>query len=600
MNRITGKLIFLTNRYYSVQKTEKLTKLVEENGVRKIILANPKTRNALSVNMMEDIIDDLSLNWHDNSLRCIVISGEGPVFSSGHNLKELALTGKKNEMAEKKRVFSICSKLMKLIIEAPVPVIACVNGPAVAAGCQLVAQCDLALASQKSTFATPGSHFGIFCSTPGIPLARAVPRKVAAYMLFTGKPITAEEAARHGLISKAVADDKLDEAITDKYKSQVDFTCNKIGGKPDWPSGENRQNPTCRLCSLSLPLILQIYAPIDNSFHRTIYIFACINPNCWNQNGSHVPCGTSGRTEVVVPTVNTTDWCDGADNWEDEENGNTIELVSNHPSSDEEHDISTAMADLNVNERNANRGGLSGAQGGGGGGGAMGRLLSPTATAEIEGGDESEVVTIDTPPSAQVNVISLFEQAAPVPQVPSSSLFFAPYFISVGEEERCTSNSPTNSEHVKELLQGFHQSWQGVEEQTGGNGGAPADVCGGEKYERSIPAHGDKMFHSFLCRIQSNPGQLLRYCRDGGSPLFLYPPLDVPVRCRYCQGELVFELQILPTIISRLRLMTSATGVDQGEHLEFGSVFLFSCRRSCWTLGDSFREEQLYIQIEKI
>ncbi|XP_039300836.1 enoyl-CoA hydratase domain-containing protein 3, mitochondrial isoform X2 [Nilaparvata lugens] len=203
----------ITNRFYSCQKTGKLTKLSEDNGVRKIVMANPKTRNALSVDMMEDLIDDVSLNWCDTNLRCIVISGEGPVFSSGHNLKELALTGEKDELAEKRRVFSICAQLMKRIVAAPVPVIASVNGPAFAAGCQLVAQCDIALATHSSSFATPGSHFGIFCSTPGIPLARAVPRKVAAHMLFTGKPITAEQAASYGLISKVVADDKLDEEI---------------------------------------------------------------------------------------------------------------------------------------------------------------------------------------------------------------------------------------------------------------------------------------------------------------------------------------------------------------------------------------------------
>ncbi|XP_039300688.1 programmed cell death protein 2-like [Nilaparvata lugens] len=337
---------------------------------------------------------------------------------------------------------------------------------------------------------------------------------------------------------------------------------------------------------------------------------------------SHVPCGTGGGGRgggggVEVAVNMSTDWCEGADNWEDEQNGNTIELLSNQVSSDddhdkstiellsnqvssdEDHDITAGLAELNVNQRNTNAnrrgGGMSGA-----GGGAMGRLLSPTASAEIEGGDESEVVTIDTPPTAQVNVISLFEQAAPVPQVPSSSLYFSPYFISVGEEERCTSNSPTNAEHVRELMHGSSHAVDGGSGNGGGGIGGSGEVsC--EKYERSLPAHGDKMFHTFLCRIQSNPGQLLRYCRDGGSPLFLYPPHDLPSRCRYCHGELAFELQLLPTIIPRLRLVTSSTGsVDPAEHLEFGSVFLFACRRSCWTLGDSFREEQLYVQVEKI
>ncbi|XP_075238197.1 programmed cell death 2 like trus [Lycorma delicatula] len=398
-----------------------------------------------------------------------------------------------------------------------------------------------------------------------------------------------------------------DEAITDKYKQHLDFTCNKFGGKPDWPTGENYKNPNCQLCGLSLPLILQIYAPVENPFHRTLYIFACINPNCWNQKGSwvclrvQVLSGSSVRPDVTqTQSTNATEWCDEADNWEDEQNGNMIEVLNNQiqepQSSDEENDVTSCMANLNVDERNANRemGSLSGAQGG-----AMGRLLSPTATAEIEG-DESEVVTIDTPPSAQVNIISLFEQATPVPQIPSSNLYFAPYFVSVGEEEQCLSNSPTNAEHVRELLQGYQQ-W-GIDDQTLSNqtsSNSVGDLGGGENYERSIPAHGDKMFHSFLSRIQVNPGQILRYCWEGGKPLFLYPPNDLPSRCQHCQGELIFELQILPTIIPRLRLI-SHTNADPAGHLEFGSVFLLSCRRSCWNLGDSFREEHLVVQTEKI
>ncbi|XP_075225584.1 enoyl-CoA hydratase domain-containing protein 3, mitochondrial [Lycorma delicatula] len=187
-----------------------LTKTQEENGIRRIILNNPKSRNALCMTMMNELLDHISLDLNNISLRCIVISAEGPVFSSGHNLKELIL---ENKDYKSKEIFSLCSVLMKRIMEVPVPVIAAVQGPAVAAGCQLVAQCDIAVCTENSIFSTPGSHFGIFCSTPGIPLVRTVPRKIAAHMLMTGEPIKAEEALRVGLVSNVVPSDQLESEV---------------------------------------------------------------------------------------------------------------------------------------------------------------------------------------------------------------------------------------------------------------------------------------------------------------------------------------------------------------------------------------------------
>ncbi|XP_074050229.1 enoyl-CoA hydratase domain-containing protein 3, mitochondrial [Macrotis lagotis] len=135
-------------------------------------------------------------------------SAEGPVFSSGHDLKEFTDEQSQDYHAE---VFQTCSEVMMLIQKHPVPIIAKVNGLATAAGCQLVASCDIALASENSHFATPGVNIGLFCSTPGVALGRAVPKKVALEMLFTGEPITAQEALLHGLISKVVPEEKLEE-----------------------------------------------------------------------------------------------------------------------------------------------------------------------------------------------------------------------------------------------------------------------------------------------------------------------------------------------------------------------------------------------------
>ncbi|XP_063243416.1 enoyl-CoA hydratase domain-containing protein 3, mitochondrial isoform X1 [Bacillus rossius redtenbacheri] len=188
-----------------------LTKTVFTNGVKTITMCSTKTRNALSLQMMEDLIHHITGGQDDPKLRCIVLYAEGKVFSSGHNLKELT---SKDGPDYHQQVFATCSRLMLGILQCPVPVVAVVQGLAAAAGCQLVATADIAVCTEGSTFSTPGANFGVFCSTPGIAVGRAVPRKVAAHMLFTGMPLTADEALRAGLVSKAVAQENLDEEVS--------------------------------------------------------------------------------------------------------------------------------------------------------------------------------------------------------------------------------------------------------------------------------------------------------------------------------------------------------------------------------------------------
>ncbi|XP_043822535.1 enoyl-CoA hydratase domain-containing protein 3, mitochondrial [Dromiciops gliroides] len=190
------------------QSEQQLTICRQLDGIRTIILNNPKKRNALSLRMLKSLHNDILHDAESKDLRVIIISAEGPVFSSGHDLKELTDEQSQDYHAE---VFQTCAEVMMLIQKHPVPVIAKVNGLATAAGCQLVASCDIALASEKSHFGTPGVNIGLFCSTPAVALGRAVPRKVASKMLFTGEPITAQEALLHGLLSKVVSEDKLDE-----------------------------------------------------------------------------------------------------------------------------------------------------------------------------------------------------------------------------------------------------------------------------------------------------------------------------------------------------------------------------------------------------
>ncbi|KAK0148364.1 Enoyl-CoA hydratase domain-containing protein 3, mitochondrial [Merluccius polli] len=199
-----------------------LTLREQSNGIRRITLNDPRKRNALSLAMLQSLRQDILLDANSEDLRVIIISANGPVFSSGHDLKELtSLRGRGHHT----QVFQACSEaslvsvslsppppaVMTLIQDIPVPVIAMVNGVATAAGCQLVASCDIAMVTEKSTFATPGVNVGLFCSTPAVAIGRAVPKKVAMAMLFTGTPISAHDALLHGLVSKVVPEEHLEE-----------------------------------------------------------------------------------------------------------------------------------------------------------------------------------------------------------------------------------------------------------------------------------------------------------------------------------------------------------------------------------------------------
>ncbi|KAH0617147.1 hypothetical protein JD844_028850 [Phrynosoma platyrhinos] len=187
---------------------EKLTRMWQRDGIRNIVLNNPQKRNALSLSMLRSLREDILHDIGNTDLRIIIISGEGPVFCSGHDLKEL--THKEGE-DHHMEVFKTCAEIMTLLPKLPVPVMAKVNGLATAAGCQLVASCDIAVASEKSKFATPGVNVGLFCSTPAVAVGRSLPRKVALEMLLTGEPMTAQDALLYGLISRVVPEDKLED-----------------------------------------------------------------------------------------------------------------------------------------------------------------------------------------------------------------------------------------------------------------------------------------------------------------------------------------------------------------------------------------------------
>src|SRR5271166_2831096 len=178
-------------------------------GVIRLTLNRPQRRNALSRELLLRLEDSLGAIRSDRSARVVVLAGAGPIFSSGHDLAEL-VGGSEHDYRE---LFELCSRVMLGFRRLEQPVIARVHGLATAAGCQLVASCDLAVAAEGALFATPGVKIGLFCTTPMVPLVRVIPAKPALEMLFTGAPITARRACELGLVNRVVADDDLDATI---------------------------------------------------------------------------------------------------------------------------------------------------------------------------------------------------------------------------------------------------------------------------------------------------------------------------------------------------------------------------------------------------
>jgi enoyl-CoA hydratase/carnithine racemase len=190
------------------------------DGIATLTLNRPAARNALSMALMSELIDALAALETDPAVKVVVIAAAGPAFCAGHDLKELRSNPRHEAYAA---TFARCSQLMLTLTHLPKPVIARVQGMATAAGCQLVASCDLAVAADAARFATPGVNIGLFCSTPMVALSRAVPRKQAMEMLLTGDAIDADRAREIGLVNRVVPAPELDAA--------VDALARQIAGK---------------------------------------------------------------------------------------------------------------------------------------------------------------------------------------------------------------------------------------------------------------------------------------------------------------------------------------------------------------------------------
>ena len=184
--------------------------LLEKDGpIAWLTLNRPEKRNALSLELMGDMLHKLSTVAQDQDVRAVVIKGNGPAFCAGHDLEEMV--GTDLDIQHFSNLFSVCAEMMQTLQKLPQPVIAQVHGIATAAGCQLVATCDLAIAETGALFATPGVKIGLFCTTPAVPLVRFSGKRRAMDMLLTGRFISAKDAERFGLINRIVPPENLAE-----------------------------------------------------------------------------------------------------------------------------------------------------------------------------------------------------------------------------------------------------------------------------------------------------------------------------------------------------------------------------------------------------
>ena len=202
--------------------------LMEKDGpIGWLVLNRPEKRNALSLDLMNDLLVKLDQVAKDETIRVVVIRGAGAMFSAGHDIKEMSGTDK--DLHHFRTIFATCNRMMQRLHQVPQPVIAQVHGVATAAGCQLVAACDLAIAEEGARFATPGVKIGLFCTTPMIPLVRLIGRRRAMDMLLSGRFISSQEALQFGLVNRVVPADQLTETTREWALELAQFSPFTLG-----------------------------------------------------------------------------------------------------------------------------------------------------------------------------------------------------------------------------------------------------------------------------------------------------------------------------------------------------------------------------------
>lgn len=365
---------------------------------------------------------------------------------------------------------------------------------------------------------------------------------------------------------------------------------NKVGGRPDWTASALRSLPelSCPLCSKQLLLALQIYSPLDRSdwYHRTLYIFCCINPSCWNKQGSwqairsqerSSPAEQVGSSASASPGLSS-DWLAGQDDWDSDSWGSVPS--SSACNDDNAHDLETCLGAMSV----------------------AAVATSPTSLTpqeeEVPSSDsEMEEAPVEPEPAADGEVLeamtalkkSELERSAVLNGLLQGAVFKS-YYIAVVEESALPDEAPADA-HTRKLLQDFEA----------GDGNAfrtPSKGQGGvtyaqESYEKAN--YNDAIFHKFHKRLQRCPRQLIRFCWEG-APLFISqpPPSWEPSKCESCGARRCFELQAMPALIQGLEV-EGCTQL-QGPAVEFGTVLFYSCSASCWKEGDTWLPEVALVQ----
>ena len=343
----------------------------------------------------------------------------------------------------------------------------------------------------------------------------------------------------------------------------------------NWASG-NHSNPECRLCSRKMLLVGQIYAPLDNSInHRSLYQFCCINNQCYGKSGTWICLRDEIKDQPMkcaispTPTTQTCDtfWGDDADDWSDSETDEYKNQETNNHFAIE----NLSIVDSNISSCDV----------------AKKQNDEQSAYAELETETE-ESISVEPPLKPTEDIRNLFNPT--IPSIPESAITeFTSFYLNVMEEQ-LRANQKLDL-RAKELLTEY-QSKENCDLQTLLTSAAKNASKDREDYEKSLPSHGDELVHKFITRVQSCPEQLIRYNREG-SPLLLQSLKECLPQCRYCGCKLVYEMQLMPHLSQRLKLVDSQ---HDGSLTEYGTVLIFTCSKSCWNIADFPHEEYVVVQ----
>lgn len=367
---------------------------------------------------------------------------------------------------------------------------------------------------------------------------------------------------------------------------------NKVGGRPDWTTSALRSLPglSCSLCSKQLLLALQIYSPLDRSdwYHRTLYIFCCINPTCWNKQGSWQAIRSQERSSpaeqvdfsaAASPGLSS-DWLAGQDDWDSDSWGNVPS--SSACNDDSARNLETCLGSMSVTAVTTSP------------------IASTPQEEEVLSGDsEMEEAPVEPEPAADGEALeamtalkkSELERSAVLNGLLQGAIFKS-YYIAVVEESALPDEAPADA-HTRKLLQDF-EAGDGNAFRTPGKGQGGATYAQ-ESYEKAN--YSDAIFHKFHKRLQRCPRQLIRFCWEG-APLFISqpPPSWEPSKCESCGARRCFELQAMPALIQALEVEGCAQ--LQGPAVEFGTVLFYSCSASCWKEGDTWLPEVALVQAD--